>query len=81
MVVCCSLFHWATGWALSAIGYSEISPTQTIEVANRIYMIDTLIPSLLFFVIAAILLFLYLLNKKAVEENTNILKERHNQIK
>lgn len=71
----------ATGWALSAIGYSEISPAQTIEVANRIYIIDTLIPSLLFFVVAAILLFLYPLNKKAVEENTNILKERHNQIK
>lgn len=67
----------ASGWALSAIGYQETAAVQTAEVTRGLYMIDTLFPAIIFLLVAAILAFVYPLNKKAVEENTRLLKQQH----
>lgn len=66
------------GWALAAIGYQETATVQTKQVVQGLYLVDTLIPAILFFLVAMILAFFYPLTKKMVEENTQILKERHN---
>lgn len=65
------------GWALSAIGYQEMAAVQTNQVVEGLYLVDTLIPAILFFLVAAILAFFYPLTKKMVEENTQILKGKH----
>lgn len=64
------------GWALQWIGYSSAQQVQTQSVLNGIYNIATLIPAILYFLVAMSLLFIYPLSKKRVNENISILKER-----
>ena len=64
------------GWALSFIGFNESLPVQSAEVANGIYTVSTLIPALLYSGVVMSLAFIYPLNKKRVEQNVQILKER-----
>ena len=64
------------GWALQWIGYNSAQQVQTQSVLNGIYNIATLIPAILYFLVALSLLFIYPLSKKRVNENISILKER-----
>ena len=45
---------------------------------KRLYTISTLVPALLFFCVALMLVFVYPLNKRKVEENSAVLQERRN---
>ena len=63
-------------WSLSLIGYAEGAAKQTDAVNNGIYNIATMIPAILYIIVGVVLAFVYTLNKKKVQENTEILKER-----
>ena len=67
------------GYALSLIGYvtSTENVVQTKEVTERIYTVSTLIPAICYFAVALILIFLYPLSKKRIEENQRIIKRQH----
>lgn len=69
------------GFALSMVGYVSASAGQVVQQAestlNGIYSISTLVPALGYLVVLLLLAFVYPLSKKAVEENTRILAERH----
>lgn len=65
-----------SGYALQMIGYESAAKIQTPEVLNGLYTISTLVPALLFFCVTLMLLFVYPLGKKKVEENSAILRER-----
>ncbi len=65
-----------TGALLSAIGYSEENAFVP-EVLSGIFDISTLVPALGFIILALILWFWYPLHKKRVEENVQLLKEKH----
>lgn len=65
------------GWSLAWIGYAEGSTVgQEPEVLKGIYNIATLVPTILYVIVGVCLIFIYPLNKKKVQENTEILKER-----
>lgn len=64
-----------TGLFLSIIGYSTETAFDTV-VVNRIYDITCLVPAISFALLAVSMVFLYPLNKKRVEENVHILKQR-----
>ena len=65
------------GWSLAWIGYAEGSTVgQEPEVLKGIYNIATLVPTILYVIVGICLIFIYPLNKKKVQENTEILKER-----
>ncbi len=65
------------GGLLTAIGYSE---TTAIEESIRegLFNISTIVPAVGFVLLGLILWLWYPLHKRQVEENTNILKEKHN---
>ena len=65
-----------SGYALQLIGYESAAKIQTPEVLSGLYTISTIVPAVLFLCVALMLLFVYPLNKKKVEENSEILKER-----
>ena len=65
-------------WSLSLIGYVEGAAKQSAAVNDGIYNIATLVPTVLYLVVGAVLAFVYTLNKKKVLENTEILKARRN---
>ena len=69
-------------WVLQAIGYHTSTAGETIvqsdRVVNNIYSVATLAPAVCYLAVGLILLFLYPLTKKAVEENTKALKEKRN---
>jgi len=65
------------GWTLQWIGYNSAVQVQTEAVTTGIYNIATLIPAILYALLALSLLFIYPLNKKKVEENIEILKKKH----
>ncbi len=65
------------GWTLQWIGFDSAQQVQTQAVLNGIYNIATLIPAILYTVVAVSLLFIYPLNKNRVEENVAELKKRH----
>ncbi len=67
------------GWALGWIGFNSASQVQTPQVADGIYTIATLIPAILYAVVFLSLAFVYPLNKKRVEENIKILKDRNKE--
>ncbi|MCI5649454.1 MAG: MFS transporter [Fusicatenibacter sp.] len=67
----------AGGFALTLIGYDEKVQVQTAEVVRGIYSVSTLIPAICFLIVALILWFVYPLNRKKVEENTQILQKKH----
>ncbi|MCB0911564.1 MAG: MFS transporter [Propionibacteriaceae bacterium] len=65
------------GWALGWIGYQAGTTTQSADTVNGIYMLSTLVPGLLYAVVAAVLFFWYPLNKHVVIENSETLAQRH----
>lgn len=64
------------GFALAFIGYKEELQVQSSEVVQGIYNIATLLPAVLYSLVAISLLMVYPLSKKKVEENIAILKKR-----
>lgn len=68
------------GWALSIIGYNESLQVQTESVVKGIYTTVTLIPGILYILVALILLFVYPLTKNKVEENIAFLKDRREKV-
>ncbi len=65
------------GWSLAWIGYVEGSMVgQTEAVANGIYNIATIVPTILYLIVGLTLFFLYPLGKKKVAENTEALKAK-----
>lgn len=67
------------GFALVFVGYNEELQVQTKEVVEGIYSVATLIPAILYTLVAISLLFIYPLSKRKVEANINILKRRREQ--
>ena len=65
-----------SGYALEMIGYQSTDKVQSPQVLNGLYTISTLVPALLFFCVTIMLLVVYPLNKKKVEENSLVLRER-----
>ncbi len=65
-----------SGYALEMIGYQSADKVQSPQVLNGLYTISTLVPALLFFCVTIMLLVVYPLNKKKVEENSQVLRER-----
>lgn len=66
------------GFALTAIGYVSDAASQTAEVAERIYVVATLIPGICYLVVFLIIRFWYPLTRDKVARNGEILKERRN---
>lgn len=65
-----------SGYAMGLIGYQSAAKVQTAEVLKGLYTISTLVPALLFFCVTFMLVIVYPLNKKKVEENSEILQKR-----
>ena len=74
-----------SGWLLEAIGYNSNAITQGIsqtdKVKDGIFNITTLVPALGFLLLGLVLIFWYPLNKRIVEENVAILKEKRDENK
>lgn len=67
-----------SGWALSAIGYSELAISQTAEVVNGIYGLATLSQGIGYILCAIVLGVLYPLGKAKVSENVTFLQNKRN---
>ena len=68
------------GWSLALIGYVEGSTVgQPQSVQNGIYNTATIVPAILYAIVAASLIFIYPLGKKKVIENIAVLKARKNE--
>ena len=71
------------GFALGLIGYVSSTAgqaaVQSQSTLDGIYNICTLTPAIGYLVVLLLLLFVYPLSMKVVEENTRILKERREQ--
>jgi len=65
-----------SGALLSLIGYSQDTAFDT-NVINGIFNIATIVPAVGFFFLALVLWLWYPLNRKQVEKNVAILKEKH----
>ena len=69
-----------TGLFLTIVGYEKIEGQPLANsVKEGIFSISTLVPAIGFLLLSAVLWFWYPLNKKAVDENVRLLKEKHNQ--
>ena len=66
------------GLLLTLVGYSDKTAFEP-SVLEGIFNISTLVPTVGFAALAAILWFLYPLHKKQVERNTRILKEKRTE--
>ena len=69
------------GWALEIIGYESVAIAQSEQVLQGLYTTATLIPALGFFAVAFLLWFVYPLDKKRVEKNVAILREKRGESK
>lgn len=67
------------GFALTAIGYVSDAPAQTVEVADRVYAVATLVPGVCYLIVFFIMQKFYPLTKRVVEENAAILRGRRGQ--
>ena len=65
------------GWALGWIGYQAGTTQQSEGTVNGIYMLSTLVPGVLYLIVAVVLAFWYPLSKKVVVQNSTTLNERH----
>lgn len=65
-----------TGILLSAIGYSQATAFEP-EVTKGIYNLTCLVPAFGFVLLAIVLFFLYPLDKRRVEQNTEKLAQKH----
>jgi GPH family glycoside/pentoside/hexuronide:cation symporter len=68
------------GWALGWVGYKAGTTAQSDTTVRGIYMLSTLVPGVLYALVALVLLFWYPLNKKRVLENTDSLNKRHQEL-
>jgi GPH family glycoside/pentoside/hexuronide:cation symporter len=68
------------GWALGWVGYKAGTTAQTESTINGIYALSTLVPGILYALVAVILAVWYPLTKKAVLKNAETLNERHQAI-
>ena len=69
-----------TGLFLTIVGYEKIEGQPLADnVKDGIFNISTIVPAIGFLLLSAVLWFWYPLNKKAVDENVRLLKEKHNQ--
>ena len=67
-----------TGTFLTMIGYQKLEGAPLPDsVKEGIFNISTIIPAIGFILLALVLWFWYPLNKKRVEENVRLLKEKH----
>lgn len=68
-------------WVLEIIGYQTSTAGEVVvqseAVVNNIYSVATLAPAICYLIVGLILLFAYPLTKKIVEENSRILKKKH----
>ena len=69
-----------SGWALGWVGYQASTGSEVVqqseETLSGIYMYSTMVPGLFLIGVAVVLQFIYPLSKKAIAENTAILRER-----
>lgn len=69
-----------TGWALGWVGYQASKGTEVIVQSEGtlqgIYMYSTLVPGIFLLLVAVVLATIYPLSKKAIAENTAILRAR-----
>lgn len=68
-----------SGWALAAIGYDSAAVVQTEAVKFGIYQISALFPAFSYILCALIMIFIYPLSKKRVEENVAELSRRRQE--
>ena len=67
-----------TGAFLTLIGYEKLDGVPLLDsIKEGIFNISTIIPAIGFILLAVVLWFWYPLNKKRVEENVQLLKEKH----
>ena len=64
------------GFVLTAIGYISEAPSQTPEVAEKIYTVATLVPGICYLIVFLIIQFAYPLTREEVEKNTALLREK-----
>ncbi len=69
----------AGGWALEVIGYESAAAVQTEGVLAGLYTAATLVPAVGFFIVALLLWFVYPLDKRRVERNVRLLRERRGE--
>ena len=62
-----------TGYALTFIGYDSLASVQTESVKEGIYTLSTLFPGVSYIIAGLLLMFVYPLTKKVVEENVSKL--------
>jgi len=65
------------GWALGWVGYQAGTTAQAPATVNGIYALSTVVPGVLYALVAVALAFWYPLSKKAVAQNAATLNERH----
>lgn len=64
------------GFALAMTGFDESVQVQSQEVVDGIYNVATLYPAVIYIAVGLVLIFIYPLGKKKVNENVAILKEK-----
>lgn len=64
-----------TGYALTFIGYDSLASVQTESVKEGIYTLSTLFPGVCYILAGLLLMFVYPLTKKVVEENIEKLSK------
>lgn len=62
-------------WSLTAIGYDSLATVQTEAVSNSVFNVAILIPALFMIATFLLLVFMYPLNKKKIDDNAAKLKE------
>ncbi len=68
------------GFVLTAIGYVSDATAQTQVVADRIYVVATLVPGVCYLIVFLIMQFWYPLSRRAVEENIALLREKRGSV-
>ena len=64
-----------TGYALTFIGYDSLASVQTESVKEGIYILSTLFPGVCYIAVALLMIFVYPLTKKVVEDNITKLAQ------
>ena len=64
------------GFALAMTGFDETVQVQTRAVVDGIYDVATLYPAIIYIAVGIVLIFVYPLGKKRVNENIAVLKEK-----
>ena len=67
------------GWALGWVGYKAGTTAQSDGTVHGIYLLSTLVPGVLYALVALVLLLWYPLSKRLVLENAATLNKRHQE--